>query len=65
MDPARQVDSGTEGALGTHGWAQPPGACDVTMTRKFLADAAEQAYDLDASNLSISCESEEPISSYF
>ena len=33
--------------------------------RKFLPDAAETAYDLDASNLSISCESEEPISSYF
>jgi hypothetical protein len=33
--------------------------------RKFLPDAAKTAYDLDASNLSISCESEEPISSYF
>ena len=30
-----------------------------------MPDAAEHAYDLDASNLSISCESEEPISSYF
>ena len=33
--------------------------------RKLLPDAAEPTYDLDASNLSISCESEEPISSYF
>ena len=32
---------------------------------KLLPDAAEHVYDLDASNLSISCESEEPISSYF